>query len=588
MSTHRGVLLTALLALFSLPVSAAVDVHASLSRDAIALGETTELTIAVSGGVGRVSEPQLPPMDAIDVVSTSSQQSIEFVNGRMSSTTTYVYTLRPTREGQFTIPGIDVHVAGEVYTTRLMTLTVSGHASSAPAPRSTPSGRFGRGPAPGEEAETPAAEQGAMRDVDIRLEVDNPTPYVGQQVIMTMSFYQAHTVSLLGSAEYSPPTTEGLVAEALPEEPPHTEDINGVPYRVVVRRTALFAPAPGEYTIGPATVEFRRSYMGGQETVSTDPIILKVRPLPSAGRPEGFSGLVGRVQARLQVPTDNLRVGEATTVRLTVEGTGDLRQLPVPELTVSDGARVYPTGEQRDVGPRKRGQFDVIGGTVNFDYLVMPEQVGALTINPIVISFFDPGTGRYDSARTKAVTLEVLPGEGGETSLHPEGDGVRPIKLDGLALHARPPVTSFPAFWGLQLIPLAGVAWALRKYAELRHREADARYRRFVEAAAEARARLRTVGTSLSGREACAALDDILTDYVAAKIGTAAASLSIAAARAELMDVGCSREAAEGAAELLSSLRRAVYGPAGAPGHDVDELRARVTELIARIEGELR
>lgn len=575
--------LTCLLALATLPAAAEVDIHASLNRDSIALGETVELTVAVTGSIGRVTEPRLPALDYLEIVSTSSQQSIEFVNGRMSSTRSYVFVLRPTREGKFTIPGLEVNAAGQVYTTRPVTLTVAGRAASAPSPGAPPSSSFG-----GQLPSLPGAQPPPIKEIDARLEVDNPTPYVGQQVILTMSFYQAHTVSLLGSAEYLPPTTEGLMAEALPDEPAHTETIGGIPFAVVTRRTALFAPAPGEYTIGPATVEFRRSYMGGDESITTDPVVLKVRPLPSAGRPEDFSGIVGHLRAHLQAPADHLRVGEAMTVRLTVEGTGDLRQLQAPELTVSDGARVYPTGEQREVGPRRQGQELTIGGVVNFDYLVMPQRTGTLTIAPITISFFDAESGRYGSTRTDAVTLQVEPGEGGETSLRPEGGELRPLKEGGLGLRARTPVTSSPLFWLLQLIPTAGLGWALVRRSELQRRQRDPRYRRFVEAEAVARARLRSLPKQASAREMHVAADATLAEYLAAKTDAAAASLSPEEARALLTEAGCRPDTAARAEELLRSLRHAVYAPPGTMSMEAEELGGAVLGLITQIEGELR
>ena len=98
---------------------------------------------------------------------------------------------------------------------------------------------------------------------------------------------------------------------------------------------------------------------------------------------------------------------------------------------------------------------------MNFDYLVMPQRTGTLTIAPLTISFFDAESGRYSSTRTDAVTLQVEPGEAGETSLRPEGGELRPLKEEGLGLRARAPVTSSPLFWLLQLIPTAGLGWAL-------------------------------------------------------------------------------------------------------------------------------
>ena len=75
MSAVRGVACVVLLCALAAGAGAEVDVHASLSRETAAVGESVELTIAVSGAVGRVATPEVPPVDYLQVVSSGSQQS---------------------------------------------------------------------------------------------------------------------------------------------------------------------------------------------------------------------------------------------------------------------------------------------------------------------------------------------------------------------------------------------------------------------------------------------------------------------------------------------------------------------------------
>jgi len=561
-------------------------VHASLSRDTVEVGESVDLMIVVAGTVRGVAQPEVPVVDYLRVVSSGSSQNITFANGRLDSTYTYTFRLQASREGTYAIPAIDIHAAGQVLTTQPLTLTVVATTSPVRPPTAPPRPPTGR-PSP-EPEEPPPAEEPPSEDVFASLEVDNESPYVGQQVTMTLSFYQSHRTSLLGSAEYAPPSTEGLVAEPLPDPPSRTVPLGGIPYEVIARSTALIAPAPGEYTIGPATIDFRRGYVMGEETVTTDPVTLRVRPLPAAGRPPDFSGVVGRLHATLSATTDSVRVGDAVTVRLEVAGSGDIRQLEAPELSLSGPARVYPSGEQREVGPQTTGDGYVIGGTVAFEYLVMPAQVGEVTIEPVVIHYFNAAARRYESAQTAPVTLRVLPGEGGETSLRSEGEEIRYIREDGLGLRSHLPVTSRTWFWLIQLAPLAGVGWALRRRAELRRRVADPRYRRYVEAAATAQARLSRIARAGEPRSVHHAVDAALTDYIAAKTGAVAASLSPDEARSRLQEAGCPADLADRATEMLFRLRAGVYAPGSSTAPRPDEAIAMARALLADIEARLR
>ncbi len=564
---------------------AEVDVHASLSRDTVAVGEPVELNIAVTGAIGRVTAPEVPPMDYLQVVSSGSQQNISFVNGRMSSTNTYTFRLVASREGTYTIPSIEVRAAGQVFTTRPLTLTVTGRSSTSPPTPAQPGPSGAPPPAPDEAV---PAEEPPREDVFVKLDVDNDRPWVGQQVTMSLRFYQSMSVRLMGSAEYSPPSTEGLVAEPLPDPPVTTVDLGGQPYRVIERRTALFAPTPGEYTIGPASIDLIRSYVSGEETITTEPITLHVRPLPQAGRSDAFSGVVGQLHAVLTTTTDSVRVGDAVTVRLEVTGTGDIRQLEAPEL-MCDDARVYPSGQQRQVGPQRVGADEVIGGTVVFEYLVMPARAGELTIRPVEIDYFNPDTERYERARTSALSLHVLPGEGGETSLRPEGGEIRYLKEDQLGLRSRTPITSSTWFWLIQLLPLAGLGWALTRHRELLRRAADPRYRRFTEAAAVVRRQLGAISPAAgTPREVYQRADAALTQYLAAKTGAAPASFSPDDARRLLPMAGCPEDLAARAEEMLSVLRAGVYAPGASSQLPVDEVQARLRALIDEIEAALR
>jgi hypothetical protein len=437
---------------------------------------------------------------------------------------------------------MNVPVGDEMYATEPLTLRVVSSTSAQPTP-SDPSVPDPAQPDPGIAPDTPEPTEPLEppKEIDAITRVDDRTPWVGEQITLTLEFLQAHTLRLMGNAEYEPPSTEGLVAEPLPDEPQRSKVIDGTPYEVASRKTALIAPAPGEYTIGPATVTYQRSFIGGEETITTDPITINVKPLPETGRPEDFSGAVGAIQLGMSLGANEVRVGEAVSLQLKISGRGDLRQIEPPEVTVNGDASVYQSGEDRQIGPQQIGGGWAMGGEVTFDYLIMPRSAGTLELQPIVVNYFNPEAARYQSAQTSSATIQVRPGEGGASIAQAGEDKLRYMKESGLAVRARTPVTGRWWFWALQALPLAGVGWALRERAERIRRERDPRYRRRVEAAGNARRALSAVDTAEASAEVYHRVDEVLAEYIAARTGGSAAGISPEEARRRLLDAGTPR-----------------------------------------------
>ena len=579
--SRRTPIVVCLALLITVCVAAAVDIDASLNRDTIRVGEIAELTIAVSGTVTGVGRPELPAVDYISVVSSSSQKSIELIDGQMRSTTTYTFGIRASREGTYEIPPVEVPVDDRVLTTRALTLSVIS--DGRPGPQPDP-------PTPPElDPLEPAPEPVSQRpDIDATTEVDNRRPWVGEQVTLTLSFTQSHRAGLVGNAHYQPPSAQGLVVESLPDDDQRTVWLDGTPYEVSTRNTALFALTPGEYTIGPAEITYRRSYVRAEERITTDPITLSVRALPRQGRPEDFSGVVGQLQTRMSTPSGQVRVGEALSLRLEVSGTGDLRQLEAPEVTVDGEARVDPGGVEREISPQRvRGGY-LIGGRVVFDYLLVPREAGKLMVNPVRVHYFNPETGRYELAQTSPIEIAVEPGDLGQIAgTTAEGPELRYIKEGSRGLKARQPVTASGWFWGAQVLPLLALGWAIRRRAEMRRRENDPGYRRRVEAAENARAVLRLAARSDEPVEVFRRSDEAMAGYIAAKTGAAEAGISPASARELLVEAGVSDEHAQRAAELLKRLRAGAYAPGTAEDGITGEIVDRVGELVAELEAVL-
>ena len=133
---------------------------------------------------------------------------------------------------------------------------------------------------------------------------------------------------------------------------------------------------------------------------STKPVKLKVEALPAAAE---APGAVGRFKVETTAEPRSLRLGDAATVRFRVEGTGNLKWVEKGPDLVVPGAKVFPPQVKSNLQPRTDG----FAGSKTWEYVVVPETSGRLTIPALPFTWFDPAAGRVASQEGAPIDLEV-------------------------------------------------------------------------------------------------------------------------------------------------------------------------------------
>ena len=117
---------------------------------------------------------------------------------------------------------------------------------------------------------------------------------------------------------------------------------------------------------------------------------IEVKALPVAGQPGTFSGAVGRFDIRASVASSHAVASEPITLRITVQGDGDLDRVNLPDIATSNDWKAYPaTSKIEAPAPGKRY------GRKTFEQVLIPLHGGSLTIPSVVLPVFDPASGRY-------------------------------------------------------------------------------------------------------------------------------------------------------------------------------------------------
>src|SRR5271163_2884986 len=79
-------------------------VTATIDPADISLGDSTQLTVTVSGGA---SQPTVPRIDGLEIIGVGESTQVEINNGSVTQNSSRTYSITPQRAGTFTIPALE-------------------------------------------------------------------------------------------------------------------------------------------------------------------------------------------------------------------------------------------------------------------------------------------------------------------------------------------------------------------------------------------------------------------------------------------------------------------------------------------------
>jgi len=385
---------------------AAADIEVRAQVDAsgnIYLGEPFTYNVVIDGR-SAAGEVDLSPLAGFDPKSAGnrdvSQTSVSIVNGRTTRNIVerYVmsYTLTPHKAGPVTLPPVEVVIGAKTYRTNPVAVNV--------------------------------LEPGATDNIALEMALSAAGCYVGQPVLMTLKFY--YSVDIQNPAFNVPVFSDDRFVLENPESldaPAEEIDIgvgtnvlvgkgrvvrDGRQFGVFTIQKLLIPTRPGRIPVEPASVSvdvavgrgrggfFGPRYEYRRFAAESDPADLSVRPLPEEGRPADFYGLVGRYTISAAADPVSFSVGDPVTLTISVSG-DYLKSVEWPAL--------------EDIGgmaanfriPSQKSSPVVRDGSKVFTQTIRATNNTVAHIPSIGLSFFDPAAGRYETARTDPIAIEV-------------------------------------------------------------------------------------------------------------------------------------------------------------------------------------
>ena len=397
--------------IFCSAFAAEVTFNASVNKNTVALDDTVQYTLAISGSsAGNAPSPTLPKFVNLNVVGTSQSSNFSFINGQTSVSKSFIYTLRPEKIGQAQIGQASVTIGGQTYTTEPIEIKVTKAEGKKPQ-SGPPAGARSRFPGIWDNfdeffnSKFPRFQQQAVKDpIKVDFRASQSTVYVNQQIILTFTFYRR--VNFLQSPGYSPPDTTGFWAVNLPtDKDVHEVTLNGIKYLAQDFKTALFPTTAGDFTIGPATLVAQTNPFKAAETIKTNPLKIKVLPLPNQGKPVSFSGAVGDYQMDVSLKQNEIERGQPVQITAKVWGKGNIQTISEPVSSLSGEFKKLSSTGKEDLVKEKSG----VSGSKSFEIVLIPLKEGKFTLPPFEFSYFDPVKKEYRTLKSRELGLSILP-----------------------------------------------------------------------------------------------------------------------------------------------------------------------------------
>ncbi len=426
-------------------------IEATVDRNNLTTDESLVLTITVQGLGNNVSEPEIPYLDGLNIVGSSTSSQISIINGNTSSSKVYQYRLQPARPGDVTIAPINVVIDGQTFSTEPIAIHIEQGTGAAQSQN-----LGGAAPAADPNHSIEVSTELNGQDLFVEAVIDNPTPYQGEAIDYTFRFYQA--VNLFRDPNYQPPSFTGFWTDGEPFQTDYTVDAAGRTYRVSEVHHTIIPTANGTTAIDPTTLNIPGSLFEQDRILQTRPVDVNVQAWPQ-GAPADFKGAVGKFNISAKVDASETKVNEPVTLEVILSGTGNINTVGDPIWTEGDEWRTF---EQKADTQSSKQDGKIVGQKV-YERMLIPTQEGQLTIPPISYSYFDPETAVYETISTGSLTINVLPGAPTTTALDTPAatpsqiemaNTIRHIKLTPGKSADATPLTAKTWFWLLWLVPL--------------------------------------------------------------------------------------------------------------------------------------
>ena len=144
-----------------------------------------------------------------------------------------------------------------------------------------------------------------------------------------------------------------------------------------------------------------------ESEASSPTINITVKPLPTEGRPDNFSGMVGNYSFNANFDHTDAKVGEALTLSIDIKGDGTPGTITDPKLPDFSEFRSVPP--ENNISKKISGSKVITSKSIKV--FLYPKKKGDFTIPEITYSWFNPAKKRYETTKAGPWNIHVEKGD---------------------------------------------------------------------------------------------------------------------------------------------------------------------------------
>lgn len=378
----------------------------NVDRNKVGLNEQFTLTFTLNDRGDQFRSPNLSNFSIISGPSTSSSTSI--INGKMTRENTYSYKLRANKKGIFTIGSASISSNSKLYSSKVISIQVLNT-----IPKSNNN----------------SPESRARKNVYLRLELSNNTPYVGEQITANFNLYFSQEIRSPELLET--PNFNGFWHEDYDlgdTYPINKVQIDGVDFKVAtIKKMILIPQKSGDLTISSFDIDVPTAIPTNQRDIfgrrrsrminiacSSGTKKLLVKELPKKDKPSIFNGAVGEFEFTTRLDRDSIQTNESATLSMRISGTGNMRMIDLPKVDIPNNLEAYEPKFTEKIKINKIG----LNGFKRVEYLLIPRNNGKYKVSSEPFSYFSPKRNKYILTKSPEYTLNV---SGANTSKQDRG-----------------------------------------------------------------------------------------------------------------------------------------------------------------------
>ncbi len=563
------------------------------SKAKINATESLTLTYEIANsGRGDFVPPNLG--DAFAIIGGPNQQtSMQFINGKMSSSYKYSIIIQPLKVGKTIIGPASYKTRNKNFKSSKVEIIVEGVLQQNNAGQQ------------GTNNNNPIAGMENTENLPVyffQMEVDSAKYYIGQQIPVNYVLYSQHRLNNYNIPNN--PNFQGFWVQDLTPARIEGKRVilgNKTYNKYFIKSYALFPQKTGELEIDLMEIEAqvsvpnsrRGGFFGSSSRknfkMKAETEKVAVYPTPEKGKPDSFNGAVGNYIINVRSDKTNTALNEPITLSIGVIGSGNLKLVDQIDLGLNpEEFEVYdPT-----VSENIYSKDGIVMGTKSFEYLLVPKKEGRLTIPSIPYSYFNPATERYEVKNAPAIAITVT--ESTDSTYNQVQKSVAkdigPIR-DNTSLHAAPSHSPLPflVLGGLYLLPFLALPIVIRKKQNDDLEAADVVGRRRKEALNIAKKKLEGANAFKQKNDKKSFYNEIVTTiwgYLGDRLNMQTSQLSKDNIRSVLDTKNISSDKSNKLLEIIEYCEMAIF----APVKDADNLQKTYDDtlsVIADIEEQL-